>query len=38
VAGAADVTTQGAAESRHAVAALAQMSTELRQVVGQFRV
>ncbi|WP_233571888.1 methyl-accepting chemotaxis protein [Cellulomonas triticagri] len=38
VAGAADLTTQGAAESRTAVGSLAQMSTELRELVGQFRV
>jgi methyl-accepting chemotaxis protein len=38
VAGAADLTTQGAAESRGAVASLAQMSGELQQLVGRFRV
>ena len=38
VAGAADLTTQGAAESRGAVASLAQMSAELQQVVSRFRV
>ena len=38
VAGAADLTTQGAADSRHAVTSLAEMSTELKGLVGRFRV
>jgi methyl-accepting chemotaxis protein len=38
VVGAADVTTQGAAESRQAVTSLAEMSTELQRLVGGFRV
>ncbi len=38
VAGAADLTTQGAAESRHAVTTLAEMSTDLQRLVGGFRV
>jgi methyl-accepting chemotaxis protein len=38
VAGAADLTTEGASESQRAVVSLAQMSTELKQLVGQFRV
>ncbi|MDO8119728.1 HAMP domain-containing methyl-accepting chemotaxis protein [Isoptericola sp. b490] len=37
VAGAADLTTQGVNDSRDAVASLAQMSTELKTLVGQFR-
>ena len=37
VASAADVTTQGINENRHAVAALAHMSTELKAMVGRFR-
>ncbi|MET0433081.1 MAG: methyl-accepting chemotaxis protein, partial [Cellulomonas sp.] len=38
VAGAADLTTQGAAESRRAVTSLAEMSTDLQRLVGGFRV
>ncbi|MCR6689539.1 methyl-accepting chemotaxis protein [Cellulomonas sp.] len=38
VAGAADLTTQGVTESQQAVASLAQMSGELKQLVGQFTV
>ncbi len=38
VAGAADLTTQGVDESRQAVGRLAQMSTELRTLVGRFTV